>query len=225
MNRMATSPSGVDLIKRFEGLELEAYRDIAGIWTIAYGHTSTALTRVMDALHRGEAPRPLWLDFVAEIDANTKALTVTAEEAELLLRRDLKVREDALNGWLVMTGVDLNENEYDALISFIYNVGFAAFKGSTAARWLREGKPREQVADALTWWNKATVNGKLREVLGLTRRRAAERNLFLTPPNWSAPPRALGVMTFSPLLPVATRQSNACASKECRPLSAWLPRF
>jgi lysozyme len=148
---MQTSESGIDLVKRFEGLELESYQDIAGIWTIGYGHTETA----------GPDQK------------------ISASEAEALLRRDLKPREKAVSE---LASVSLNQNEFDALVSFVYNVGIAGFRGSTARKRLNRGD-RLGAADALMWWNKATVNGVLREVTGLTRRRAAERGLFLTPVN------------------------------------------
>ncbi|MEM8772901.1 MAG: lysozyme [Pseudomonadota bacterium] len=149
---MKTSQRGIDLIRQFEGLELEAYQDIAGIWTIGYGHT-------------GPDVKP--------------GMRISEREAEALLRRDLKPREDAVDD---LTSVNLNQNEFDALVSFVYNVGIGAYRGSTARRRLNRGD-RIGAADALTWWNKATVGGVLREVAGLTRRRAAERALFLTPAN------------------------------------------
>lgn len=152
MRVMRTSSSGVALIKRFEGLELEAYQDIAGIWTIGYGHTGPDVT---------------------------PGLTISESEAEALLRDDLRRFE---NGVDRAARVSLNQNEFDALVSFSYNVGVAAMQGSTAIRRLNRGD-RMGAADALTWWNKATVDGVLREVRGLTRRRAAERALFLTPVN------------------------------------------
>lgn len=148
---MKISEAGIDLIKRFEGLELQSYQDIAGVWTIGYGHTETA-------------------------GPNQK---ISEREAEELLRRDLGPRERAVEQ---LTSVSLNQNEFDALVSFIYNVGANAFKNSTARKRLNRND-RFGAAEALTWWNKATVNGVLREVLGLTRRRAAERALFLTPVN------------------------------------------
>lgn len=145
-----TSQSGVELIKLFEGLELEAYQDIAGIWTIGYGHT-------------GDDVQP--------------GMRISERDAEELLKRDLRPREQAIEG---VVKVPLNQNEFDALVSFVYNVGVGAFRKSTALKRLNRGD-RVGAADALTWWNKATVGGVLREVLGLTRRRAAERALFLTP--------------------------------------------
>ncbi len=147
---MKTSQAGIDLIKRFEGLELESYQDIAGIWTIGYGHTGP------------------------EVGPDQR---LSAREAEALLRHDLVSREKSVSR---LTRVGINQNEFDALVSFVYNVGIGAYERSTARRRLNRGD-RMGAADALTWFNKATVNGVLREVLGLSRRRSAEKALFLTP--------------------------------------------
>lgn len=159
---MRTSENGVELIKRFEGLELQAYQDIAGIWTIGYGHT-------------GEDVIP--------------GMKISARDAEELLKRDLKPREEAVS---ILASVDLNQNEFDALVSFVYNVGINGFRNSTARKRLNRND-RFGAADALTWWNKATVNNVLVEVRGLARRRAAEKALFLTPidPPPVADPNAL----------------------------------
>lgn len=148
---MKISARGIELIKQFEGLELEAYQDIAGVWTIGYGHTGDV----------------------------EPGMRISEREADALLRRDLKSRENAVDN---LTKVDLNQNEFDALVSFVFNVGAEAYRRSTARRRLNRND-RMGAADALTWWNKATVRGVLREVAGLTRRRAAERAVFLTPAN------------------------------------------
>lgn len=154
---MKISRHGLALIKRFEGLSLKAYPDVAGVWTIGYGHTA--------GFKDGRFG---------------PASVIAEEEAEALLREDLAPREDNLRLWAKTKGVRLNQNEFDALVSFIFNVGFAAFERSTAARRLAQGD-RCGAAEALTRWNKATVNGEKVEVPGLTRRRAAEKALFLTP--------------------------------------------
>jgi len=147
---MRTSENGIELIKTYEGLELTAYQDIAGIWTIGYGHT-------------GPDVRP--------------GMMISERDAEDLLRQDLVAREDTVEN---AVAVPMNQNEFDALVSFEFNTG--GLRTSTALKRLNRGD-RAGAADALTWWNKATVAGVLREVLGLTRRRAAERALFLTPVN------------------------------------------
>lgn len=148
---MKVSEAGIDLIKRFEGLELESYQDIAGVWTIGYGHTETA-------------------------GPNQK---ISEREAEELLKRDLEPRERAVKQ---LVSVSMNQNEFDALVSLVYNIGAGGFTRSTVRRKLNKND-RMGAAEAFTYWNKATVNGVLREVRGLTRRRAAERALFLTPVN------------------------------------------
>ncbi|MCB2112610.1 MAG: lysozyme [Parvularculaceae bacterium] len=146
---MKISDAGIELIKRFEGLELQSYRDIAGVWTIGYGHTETA----------GPDQR------------------ISESEAEDLLRRDLAARERAVDQ---LTSKPLNQNEFDALVSFVFNIGAQAFKNSTVRKRLNRGD-RLGAADAISWWNKASIEGVLREIPGLIRRRAAERARFLTP--------------------------------------------
>lgn len=147
---MKTSANGVALIKRFEGLVLVAYLDIAGVWTIGYGHTGPEVK-----------PGLVW--------SQAQALTA--------LYADLASREDAI-GRLVTA--PLNQNEFDALVSFVYNIGVEAFRHSTTRRRLNAGD-RTGAADAMLWWKKATIDGVLAEVDGLKRRRRAERALFLAP--------------------------------------------
>ena len=166
---------GLKLIKSFEGLELEAYFDIAGVITVGYGHTRTA----------------------------KEGMVIDEAEANRLLALDVSIRETKLRDWAKRNDVELNQNEFNALVSFIYNVGFGAFQGSTAAKRLIRND-RLGAADALTWWNKATVKGQLREVLGLTRRRAAERAMFLMP----VEPQMIH------------REANARPAKEARPVLA-----
>ena len=151
---MRMSKKGIALLKRFEGLRLVAYYDIAAIPTIGYGHTESV---------------------TAEDVAIGRRITI--EEAERLLRMDLRPRESAV---IRLVSVSLNRNEFDALVSFVYNVGVDAFKMSTARKRLNRGD-RVGSAQALTWWNKATIGGELKEVDGLKNRRAAEQELFLTP--------------------------------------------
>ena len=153
---MKISQTGIDLIKRFEGLELEAYQDIAGIWTIGYGHTGP------DVFEGWE---------------------ISKFEAEELLRVDLVSREKAVND---LVRVPINQNQFDALVSFVYNVGIGALERSTALRELNRGNYLK-AAEALTLFNKATVRGVLTPVTGLTRRRLAEQVLFLEPMTGETP--------------------------------------
>ena len=142
------SREGIELIKRFEGLELQSYQDVAGIWTVGYGHT-------------GPEVGP--------------GMVITEAQAEALLIEDLERFERG-----VSSAVDVNvtQTQFDALVSLAYNIGVGAFSRSTAVKRLNKGD-FEGAAEAITWWNKATINGRKTPVTGLTRRRAAEAALFL----------------------------------------------
>lgn len=142
-----TSQAGIDLIKQFEGLELEAYPDPGTggePWTIGYGHTG------------GVKPGD----------------TVTEDEAEELLRQDLEKFEDCVNAYVF---APITQNQFDALVSFAFNVGCGALKSSTLLRLLNNGDT-EAAAAQFGRWNKAAG----RVLAGLTRRRGAERDLFQT---------------------------------------------
>lgn len=140
---MRTSQKGIDLIKKFEGCRLEAYRCPAGIWTIGYGHTK--------GVKEGQK--------------------ITQEQAEELLRDDLRVYEQAVESCVK---VPINQNQFDALVSFCYNCGGEALRTSTLLRLLNESKYSE-AGEQFLRWNKA--GGKV--LAGLTRRREEEREMFL----------------------------------------------
>ena len=140
-----TRLDNLDHIKEWEGLRLEAYLPTPNdVWTIGWGHTGTA----------------------------TKGMVITREQAERLLRQDVRWVEDTINNHVK---VPLNQNQYDALGSFIFNVGATAFKRSTLLRKLNKGD-YQGAADQFPRWNKQ----KGRVLRGLTRRRHDERKLFLT---------------------------------------------
>ncbi|GGY38944.1 lysozyme [Parvularcula lutaonensis] len=145
---MKISERGLELIKQFEGLELEAYQDIVGVWTIGYGHTSMA------------GPPEV-----------VPGMEITEQEAEEILRRDLRQYEEAVER---AVKVDITQNMFDALVSITYNIGINAMRNSTFIKRLNN-KDYEGAAEAMLWWNKA--GGKV--VNGLKRRRAAEAALFL----------------------------------------------
>lgn len=141
---MKISEAGLDLIKSHEGFRSDAYLCPAGVWTIGYGHTGD--------VEEGQS--------------------VTEEEAEELLLRDVAFAEDAINS---LVEVELSQQMFDALVCFVYNVGVGAFEQSTLLRLLNQGQ-MEKAAEQFLRWNKA--GGK--ELAGLTRRREAERALFLS---------------------------------------------
>lgn len=147
----------LDLIKSFEGLELTAYKDPVGVWTIGYGHTDKAGPPSVRA-----------------------GMRITAREAEEMLLRDLKQYRDAVDKYI---RVDLNDNQYGALVSFCYNVGPGNFAGSSVVDYVN-AKRFKEVPGRLALWNKG--GGKV--LKGLTRRREAEGKLFLTPAVASSKP-------------------------------------
>lgn len=157
---MKTSEEGRKLIEQREGVELTAYKDSAGILTIGVGHTSAA-----------GAPKVV------------AGMRITAAQASEILSRDLVTFETAVSS---AVKVPINQNEFDALVSFAFNVGAGAFKGSTLLKRLNAGD-RKAAADQFLVWNKITVNGKKQTLKGLTTRREAERKQFLTPVSVSKP--------------------------------------
>lgn len=141
---MKTSQNGIELIKKFEGCELTAYRDAVGVLTIGYGHTG-------------------------DVKEGQK---ITKKKAEELLIKDLEKFETGVN-LLILAKYRFNQNEFDALVSFAYNLGLGNLKKLT-----NNGKRNKgQIADAIPLYNKA--GGKV--LSGLVKRRKAEHDLFCTP--------------------------------------------
>lgn len=96
---------------------------------------------------------------------------ITPQQAEALLIKDLERFEEAVSDFV---GVPLNDNQFSALVSFTFNVGAGAFRSSTLLNLLNQ-KHYQGAADQFLRWNRAAG----RELAGLTRRREAERALFL----------------------------------------------
>jgi lysozyme len=134
---------GLNLIKQWEGLRLEAYLCPAKVWTIGYGHTATA----------------------------KKGMSISEAEAVNLLRGDLARFQRCVENAVT---VPLNDNQFAALVSFCFNVGEGAFKGSTLLKKLNAGN-YDAVSSELARWNKV---GKSVST-GLTNRRAAEAGLWV----------------------------------------------
>ena len=145
------SKKGFDFIKGFESLRLKAYRDAVGVWTIGYGSTS--------GVKEGQI--------------------ITREEAEDLLIHDVWFFEVGVRD---LVKVPLTQEQFDALVSFAFNVGLdqdeddkaEGLGDSTLLKKLNKGD-YQGAGDQFLLWNKA--GGKV--LRGLTRRREAERLLFL----------------------------------------------
>jgi lysozyme len=118
---METNDKGIKLIKEFEGLRLEAYKDIAGIWTIGHGHIRTAV----------------------------QGMIINMERALELLKGDLKSTEEgvtrALGNW------PTTSNQFAAMVALAYNIGVNAFKNSTVLREHLAGNHEQAAEAFLMW--------------------------------------------------------------------------
>lgn len=146
---MQTSEKGIALIKQFEGCKLTAYQDSVGVWTIGYGWTHPVDGKPIRA-----------------------GMTIKQETAERLLKTGLVSYESDVSR---LVKVGLTQGQFDALVSFTYNLGARSLSTSTLLRKLNAGD-YAGAADEFLRWNKA--GGKV--LNGLTRRREAERALFLS---------------------------------------------
>lgn len=138
--------TAIDLIKQHEGLRLQAYRCAAGRWTIGWGHT------------RGVTP----------------GMRITDAEAEKLLGEDLADIGRRLDGLMKEQGVELGANQRAALVSFAFNVGLEALKGSTLWRRICENPCHPDIPREFSRWK--YVGGKV--MPGLVSRREQEAALY-----------------------------------------------
>ena len=144
---MKTSKQGIEFIKAREGCKLAPYNDIRGCATIGVGHLI--------------GMRPV----------NSTDKPITMEQAEQILERDLKRFEDNINK---VVRIVLTQNDFDALVSFTFNVGFGEFNTSRTLQLLN-GSDRREFARALLTWDK--VDGTPNTVIHA--RRVLESDLFL----------------------------------------------
>ena len=140
---MTTSSNGIELIKKFEGCRLYAYRDSVGIPTIGWGHVKDV----------------------------RMGMSITYAQAEAFLKSDITPVERVLNGM----GINYTQNQFDALVSWIFNLGTGNFKKSTMYKKIVARAKDTDVTDQLVKWYNA--GGK--PLLGLKRRRVAEANMYL----------------------------------------------
>ena len=145
------SQKGLELIKSFEGLSLKPYVCAGGINTIGYGNTYYT---------------------------NGKKVTlqdkpITKEQAEELLKHSLSTYEKAVDSFC---RDDISQNQFDALVSFCYNVGTGALQKSTLIKKVNANSKDVTISDEFMKWNKA--NGRV--LVGLTRRRQAESKLYFS---------------------------------------------
>lgn len=151
--RYDITKQGLKLIQEYESFRAEAYLDIKGVPTIGYG-----TTYYPDGT-------PVQLGDIC-----------TRSQAEVWFANDSKAIDAFLDR--NVTQKKLTQNQFDALASFIYNVGRSAFIASTMYKLIKLGKMAE-AAEQFLVWNKITKNGKKEYSEGLMERRKKERALFV----------------------------------------------
>lgn len=154
---MKMSDNGRALLTEWEGKETHVYRDSAGMPTIGVGHLLTK-----DEITSGK----ILIDGVPVKYANG----LTGQQIDKLIEQDLSWAESAVNTYI---DVELNQNQFDALVSFTFNTGKQAFYSSTLRRVLNQGR-YDLVPEQLARWNRA--GGKV--IQGLVKRRNHEIELF-----------------------------------------------
>lgn len=151
--KLKTSRDGLEFITKWEGCVLKPYKDVAGLRTIGVGHLIK--------------PGENFPDDVAI--TREKALEILAGD---VLRCEVSIKKNIK--------VALNQNQFDALVSFGFNCGTGVYSNSNVATVINS-MDLGLVPEKLMSWNKARVNGTLQEVKGLTNRRKEEGKLFMKP--------------------------------------------
>ena len=148
---MKTSRTGIDLIKSFESLRLKAYKAVPTerFCTIGYGHYGPDVADGME---------------------------ITEEEAERLLAEDLADTERAVSN--ATAGWNLQQCQFDALVSFAFNVGISAFQNSTLLKLVKQGACEADIRAEFGKW----IHSGGKQLPGLVRRRNAEADMYFSQP-------------------------------------------
>lgn len=168
---MKIGEKGSQLIKHYEGLHdgdlskigLQPKLCPAGVWTVGWGHAIVYQGKFLKGVANKKLANELYKD-------------LTIEQADQLFLVDIQVYENQITS----LKLNLNQDQFDALVSFAYNCGFKNLLSSTLLKRIRSKVG--DVSDAFLMWNKADTDadGKLEVLDGLTFRRMTEGNLFET---------------------------------------------
>lgn len=148
MLNIKTSKKGIELIKQFEGVRLTSYQDGGGVWTIGYGHTGKV---------DGE--------FIS------KGMKITQEKADQLLKDDLTRFEKHVNSF--NQKYKFTQNEFDALVSFAFNLGSINQLTANGTR------TKQEISRKIVEYSNMRIDYKLTWIKGLHIRRLKETLLFL----------------------------------------------
>lgn len=146
---MNTSLTMQGLIKGFEGCCLNAYKCPAGVWTIGYGHTGSDV-------HSG--------------------LTTSKAQAEAMFQSDLKKHERQLSSLMARDKVELTQQQFDALSSFVFNLGIGKLQTSTLWKKVKADATDKTIPQEIMRW---CYSGGVK-LDGLVRRRSAEAKYWQT---------------------------------------------
>jgi lysozyme len=171
MDKLKLSQVGCELIQHYESLHdgdlteigLQAKMDPIGIWTVGWGHALIYKGKFLKGLQNKEI-------------AYAAYPNMGIDEANKLFLKDAKIREDQVNN----LGIELSQNEFDALVSFVFNCGIGTLRNSILlpriiARKNKEAVSDDMIHDAFLRHNRGS--GKI--LLGLTYRRKTESELFI----------------------------------------------
>jgi lysozyme len=123
MQKFTYSDAGLALTKSFEGLRLESYQDVGGVWTVGYGHTGPDLLAGMK---------------------------ISQADADALLRADLSVAVGCVNRAVIE---EISQPQFDALVDFCFNVGQGNLLKSSLLRYVNLGELENAAAQFLLWVN------------------------------------------------------------------------
>lgn len=136
-----------DYIKRWEGLRLCSYICSGGVWTIGYGHTGKDVKRGM---------------------------VITLAMAERFFNADIAECENQIDKELKGAGVTLTQGQYDAVVSFVFNLGIQQFKSSTLWRKICKNTNDKTIPDEFKRW----VYSAGVKLPGLVKRRSLEAKIY-----------------------------------------------
>ena len=153
---MKISEKGIELIVFFEGLRTKAYRCPTGVWTIGVGHTGRVDGKLI-----------------------CEGFEITEQKAKQLLRDDVCLIERYLLSQSF--AIRLRQEQFDSLVSFVFNIGKGAFETSTMRKKLCKGENDSSIAREFTKWVYGTnpISGKKEVLPGLVKRRKKEMEMFL----------------------------------------------
>lgn len=152
-DHLKISEEGLEVIAKWEGCVLKPYKDIAGLRTIGIGHLIKPGENFPDGV------------------------SITKEQALNILRSDVEICENAIKKHIK---VPLNQNQFDALVSFGFNCGIGVYSNSGVATAINAGQ-FDKVPEKLREWSKARIKGVLQTVPGLLNRRNHEIEIFMRP--------------------------------------------